>query len=385
MPNGSLITLLAGTAPKQMSNDTDVFVTLSSENLPDLLAAVAYLGNKDRTWRLAVEEVRRKGELGYSTRLSGWANENSLGNYWITGEEGEMGDLANKFPSIEIDGWYRDEYSYGSLYGGVKSFEHSHGEEGGGRSLELEVGSLRYAGIGLSEAMEMLCSGIYKVGRFEWLEESGSSTPCDENYPPAISFSIEDDCELEDEEICELLCQSLRTIECPKDMVVKVNEYYGDLLCEKKVWETEYIPFKQVRVEKVDSFIENLHSLTEITPAAMLDNLPSLLESDLGLVDDHENTVMHYAAERGLLDQIPDELLTAKNLLRANYDDKTPILIAQENGYGQQLPEECRDENFSRDHDRKELIEKLISEGKQDLAMKILRNFPNPLLTDLLA
>jgi hypothetical protein len=368
-----------------MSNDTDVFAVLNSESQTELLAAVAYLGNKDRSWRLDVDDVRRNVDSGYSVRLYGWANENSFGNIWITGEEGELCDLARKFPSIEIDGWYRDEHSYGSLYGGVKSFEHSHGEEGGGRSLELEVGSLRYASIGLSEAMEMLCTCIDKVGRFEWLEESGSSTPCDENYPPAISFSIEEDCELEDEEICELLCQSLRTIECPKDMVVKVNEYYGELLCEKKVWEAEYIPFKQVRVEKVDSFIENLHSISEITPAAMLDNLPSLMESDLGLVDDQENTVMHYAAERGLLAQIPNELLTAKNLLRENYDDKTPILIAQENGYAQQLPEECRDENFSRDHDRKEFIEKLISEGKQDLAMKILRNFPNPLLAELLA
>ena len=91
-----------------MSNDTDVFVTLYSESLLDINAALAYLANKDRTWRFDLDQIKKESLGGYSARISGWANENSF-NYSITGEDGELGDLECKFPNIEIRGWYRDE------------------------------------------------------------------------------------------------------------------------------------------------------------------------------------------------------------------------------------------------------------------------------------
>jgi hypothetical protein len=368
-----------------MSNDTDVYVTLTSNSETDLLAAVAYLRNKDRTWRLDVDDVRKNGDWSYSVRLYGWANENSLGNYHITGEAGEMGDLGRKFPNLEINGWYRDEYSSGSLYGGEKSYESSHGEDGGGRSLQVEVGSLRRAGMGLSPAMQLFSSTLVRIGHFGWLEESGSSTPYEEDCPPCIDFSIEDECDLGDEEICKRVCEALRSMDAPKDLVLKLNEYYGDCLCEEQVWGNDHIPFKQVRADQVDVFLEKMNAILEVSPENMLDRLPELTATDLGVIDDdNDNNVLHYAAEQGTLDQVPEALLTRKNLLCKNYAEQTPVSLAHDNGHGHQLPEEYRDENFSRDYKRKEFVERLIEEGKDDLATHIIRNFPNPLMTDRL-
>ena len=86
-----------------MSNDTTVHVTISSPDRLMVLAAIAYIRNKDRGWSVDVEEVKRSssGEY-YGTRLCGWANENSW-NYHITGESGELADLAAKFPELEIN------------------------------------------------------------------------------------------------------------------------------------------------------------------------------------------------------------------------------------------------------------------------------------------
>ena len=50
-----------------MSNDTDVYAILNSDSKTNLLAAVAYLGNKDRTWRLDVDEVRGNKNLDISS------------------------------------------------------------------------------------------------------------------------------------------------------------------------------------------------------------------------------------------------------------------------------------------------------------------------------
>jgi hypothetical protein len=364
-----------------MSNDTDVYATLTSANQTDLLAAVAYLGNKDRTWKLDIDDVRKNGDLGYSARLYGWANENGS-NYHITGDSGEFADLGRKFPNVEIEGWYRDEYSSGSMYGGEKSCENSHGEDGEGRGLQVEVGSLRRAGVGLQPAMDLFSTALGNIGRFGWLEEAGGMTPDDENYPPDIDFSIEEECDLGDEEICERICEALRSMDAPKDLVVKVNDYHGNVLCEEKVWGDEHIPFKQVRPEQVDSFIESLNAVLEVSPEDLLNKLPELTVADLSVVDENENNILHYAAENGTLDEVPGELLTFENLLGKNCAEQSPVSLAHDNGHGHQLPEEYRDENFSRDYKRKEFVERLIGEGKEDLAIHVLSNFPNPLLED---
>lgn len=362
-----------------MSNDTDVYATLTSANQTDLLAAVAYLGNKDRTWKLDIDDVRKNGDFGYSVRLHGWANENSS-NHHITGDSGELGDLGRKFPNVEIEGWYRDEYSSGSMYGGEKSHENSHGEDGEGRGLQVEVGSLRRAGVGLQPAMDLFSTALVNVASLRWLEESGSSTPCDEDYPPSIDFSLEEECEFEDEDLCDRVCQALRSMDASKDLVVKVNDYYGNVLCEERVWGNEHIPFKQVRPEQVDSFIENLNAILEVSPEDLLNKLPELTVADLSVVDSNENNILHFAAENGKLDEVPDELLTFENLLCKNCSEQTPVSLAHDNEHGHQLPQEYQDENFSRDYKRKEFVERLIEEGKEDLAIHIIRNFSNPLM-----
>jgi len=363
-----------------MSNDTDVYATLTSANQTDLLAAVAYLGNKDRTWKLDIDDVRKNGDFGYSARLYGWANENSLGNYHITGDSGELADLSRKFPNVEIEGWYRDEYSSGSMYGGEKSYENSHGEDGEGKGLQVEVGSLRRAGVGLQPAMDLFSTALVNVASLRWLEESGSSTPCDEDYPPNIDFSLEEECEFEDDDLCDRVCQALRSMDAPKDLVVKVNDYYGNALCEENVWGDGHIPFKQVRPEQVDSFIERLNAILEVSPEDLLDKLPDLTVADLSVVDGHENNILHYAAENGTLDEVPGELLTFENLFCKNAGEQSPVSLAHDNGHAHQLPEEYRADNFSRDYKRKEFVERLIGEGKEDLAIHVLSNFPNPLL-----
>jgi len=364
-----------------MSNDTDVYVTLSSENETDLLAVVAYLRNKDRTWGLDIDDVRAKEDLGYSVRLYGWANENSLGNYHITGDEGEMGDLSRKFPEIEINGWYKDAYSYGSLYGGVKSYESSYGEDGEGKSISIEVGSFRKIKIDLSSAMSLFSSTFNRIGHLAWLEEEGSSTPYDEDFPPCIEFSIETDCHLSDAEICEQICVALRSIDAPQDLVVQLKDYEGEDILGQPVWGEEHLSVEEVQPETVVLFMKKLTELSELSLVPFLSKLPNLTIADLAVVDSDGNNILHLVAEEGLFNQVPKELITQENLFRKNQFDQTPISLAHENDHRQQLPKEYRDENYMRDYEREEFIQKLLEDGKDDLAAHVIRNFPNPLLT----
>ena len=365
-----------------MSNDTDVYAILNSDSKTNLLAAVAYLGNKDRTWRLDVDEVRGNKKSGYFVRLYGWANENSLGNIWITGESGELSDLSRKFPDIEIDGWYRDEYSSGPLYEGEKSYENSHGDEGEGLSVEIEVGSLRKVKIGLSDAIDLLVNAIDKNGSIGYIEYHGHSVSDDENEPPEMNFSIENDIGMEESEICNRLCEILRTWMAPKDFTVKIMGYHGDVLFESKVWQDDYISFKQVSSEDAENFIENLTGICEVSPEELLDRLSELSERDLSLKDDDENTVLHLAAEKGLINQVHSDLLNLSNLIRKNNIGECPISLAHDHGHSYQLPDDYRDPNFCRDYERKNFIENLMSKGQEELARHIIANFPNPLLTD---
>ncbi len=365
-----------------MSNDTNVYAILNSDSKTNLLAAVAYLGNKDRTWRLDVDEVRGNEKSGYFVRLYGWANENSLGNIWITGEVGELSDLSRKFPDIEINGWYRDEYSYGTLYEGEKSNENSHGDEGEGLSVEIEVGSLRKVKIGLSETIDLLVSAIDKNGSIGCIEYQGHSISDDENEPPEMYFSIENDIAMEESEICNRLCEILRTWMAPKDFTVKVMDYHGSVLSESKVWPDNPLSFKQVSSEDAENFIENLIGICEVSPEELLDRLSDLSERDLSLKDDDENTVLHLAASQGLLNQVPFGLLSLSNLIGKNNIGECPISLAHDHGHSYQLPDDYKDPNFCRDYERKNFVENLMSKGQEELARHIIANFPNPLLTD---
>lgn len=359
-----------------MSNDTDVFVTLRSNSRINLLAAAAYLRNKDRTWRLTIDEVRKIG-CNHSVRIYGWANENSLGNYWITGEDGEMGDLARKFPDVEIDGWYSDEYTKGSLYGGSKSQEFSHDEDGEGRTAQVRVGSFRLASDGLDAAMQSLPAALLQACPF-LEDEHGSSIPYDANEPPCIDFGLSDECELEDEEACSEICRVLRSMGAPKDLSVNLKSYYGDSLCEQEVWEEESKDSTQVEGSEVDAFIESMNETSSITPDELLDNLGNLKPSDLSVIDEDTNeNVLHRAAEKGVLNEVPQELLTLESLLRPNAYDQTAICVAFEYNNQDQLPEKFRDANLPRDYKRSLILEGFLMEGRRELVEEILDNFPN--------
>ena len=185
-----------------MSNDTDVYAILNSDSKPIFWPLSLILEIRiEHGVSMLMKFVVIKSP-GYFVRLYGWANENSLGNIWITGESGELSDLSRKFPDIEIDGWYRDEYSSGPLYEGEKSYENSHGDEGEGLSVEIEVGSLRKVKIGLSETIDLLVNAIDKNGSIGYIEYHGHSVSDDENEPPEMNFSIENDIAMEESEIC---------------------------------------------------------------------------------------------------------------------------------------------------------------------------------------
>ena len=127
-----------------MSNDTNLSVRLRGEIL-NVEAAIKYLETKKARWdhyKATYQEnpaAVLKQELGEdsagavvcwgfdfdpvkyhkdgrlaSVKGASWANENSFGNVWISGSDGELADLAKKFPSLQIKARFKDEYGHGT-------------------------------------------------------------------------------------------------------------------------------------------------------------------------------------------------------------------------------------------------------------------------------
>jgi hypothetical protein len=134
-----------------MSNDTDYNLTFSHSDPDYLRAVISYLETKKSRWDAAKEEGKSAAdlaaELGFSdTRevttwgfyfgkmqcsipVNTWANENSS-NRAISGDEGELASLLEKFPELNITGSYRDEYNYGCIEDSEKCEEGSIGDDG---------------------------------------------------------------------------------------------------------------------------------------------------------------------------------------------------------------------------------------------------------------
>ncbi len=68
------------------------------------------------TWGFEFEKIQEQDDGTYSIKASSWANENSS-NPWISGEEGELRFLLEKFPGLEIAGEFGDEYGKGLVSG----------------------------------------------------------------------------------------------------------------------------------------------------------------------------------------------------------------------------------------------------------------------------
>jgi hypothetical protein len=64
------------------------------------------------SWGVDVKNKKTMGEE-LSVTLSSWANENSLGNMWISGEAGELRFLQERFPDVNILASFKDEYGKG--------------------------------------------------------------------------------------------------------------------------------------------------------------------------------------------------------------------------------------------------------------------------------
>ena len=97
-----------------MSNDTTVHLIVYSNDQIEITCALAYLKNKDKSAELEFEEIKYNSLMGYFFRMYGFANENGYFTP-ITGEDGEIYDLLSRFPGLEIDGHYKDEYTAGEL------------------------------------------------------------------------------------------------------------------------------------------------------------------------------------------------------------------------------------------------------------------------------
>jgi hypothetical protein len=125
-----------------MSNDITYSLTFRAAKRRTLLEVKRYLADKMDRWdnrgRKTAEALMKETGLkhaaevvswgfdfgriekdggGCAVEVSSWANENSLGNIWISGEQGELHFLLRDFPDLEIFGSYRGSYSSGSVYG----------------------------------------------------------------------------------------------------------------------------------------------------------------------------------------------------------------------------------------------------------------------------
>jgi len=73
-------------------------------------------------WGFEFGKIQQNGD-SFSVEVTSWANENSLGNIWISGSEGELHFLLEKFPELEISGSFKGEFGRGSVYGSELDYE----------------------------------------------------------------------------------------------------------------------------------------------------------------------------------------------------------------------------------------------------------------------
>jgi hypothetical protein len=69
------------------------------------------------TWGFEFGSIRKQADGTYSADVSSWANENSLGNVWISGDKGELKFLLDRFPGLTIDGEFDGEEMSGIVRG----------------------------------------------------------------------------------------------------------------------------------------------------------------------------------------------------------------------------------------------------------------------------
>lgn len=83
----------------------------NNKNVKDLLSRV---GAESRAavvaWGFSMDDEIQVSPSGLATiRATAWANQNSS-NVYISGDDGEIEDLRNRFSFLTIEGSYKDEY-----------------------------------------------------------------------------------------------------------------------------------------------------------------------------------------------------------------------------------------------------------------------------------
>jgi formylglycine-generating enzyme required for sulfatase activity len=131
-----------------MSNDISYDLVFIAPKKAQLLQVKSYLEDKKSRWdnrgeKTAADLLKETGlqnaaeivcwgfEFGkiqqngdsFSVEVTSWANENSLGNIWISGAEGELHFLLEKFPELEISGSFKGEFGRGSVCGSELEYE----------------------------------------------------------------------------------------------------------------------------------------------------------------------------------------------------------------------------------------------------------------------
>jgi len=62
-------------------------------------------------WGFSLEDEINVSSSGRaSVKATAWANQNALGNVWISGDNGELADLSSRFAFLRVEGTLSDEY-----------------------------------------------------------------------------------------------------------------------------------------------------------------------------------------------------------------------------------------------------------------------------------
>ena len=95
-----------------------------SQRGKDLHGIMERTGAKDAaavvSWGFDFDDIQVDDDGEASVKATAWANENAS-NIHISGSNGELADLLQKFPFLQITGSYKDEYGRGSIEGSEKA------------------------------------------------------------------------------------------------------------------------------------------------------------------------------------------------------------------------------------------------------------------------
>lgn len=90
------------------------------------------------TWGFEFGSIRKQADGTYSADVSSWANENSLGNVWISGDKGELKFLLDRFPGLTIAGEFDGDYGKG-LVDGYELIYREQEEDNSDENIDMRV------------------------------------------------------------------------------------------------------------------------------------------------------------------------------------------------------------------------------------------------------